>query len=221
MNKLISYLLVGICLICFSAFSSLAEEVPPEDTTPTPIFQENILVQETSIENARALTTQFQEHGQDELSQQVDFAKLIEFVKEKKGTALIGSINKEIKGSHKAEEIIEQVTETILRALSQEVNEDNMALYAPLVAKSFTDLLEQNDKPWFNMTTIGTYYNPSTQYTYNTLFVVEKNHILLMVPVKFTVVANISEDETLTISPEDKHDYKVHIEALKIISLNQ
>ncbi|GMQ57051.1 hypothetical protein AN1V17_14450 [Vallitalea sediminicola] len=182
-------------------------------------FNEYIFVSDGLIESAKTLSSDLQKLVNND-NLQFQTKKMLNFIKEQKNLGLIGTLKQSIDEENiKTSDLIEKITLLTIENLKLESNDTNVEKYKAIISNIFLNLIVQNDCGWLVIDSNYSEFDPITTYTYNVLFTVEKNGLIFSLPLNFKTTINGSTDDVLTISNDDKFDYKLEINGLKILKI--
>ncbi|QUH31627.1 hypothetical protein [Vallitalea guaymasensis] len=182
-------------------------------------FNEYIFVSDGLIESAKTLSSDLQMLVNND-NLQFQTKKMLNFIKEQENLGLMGTLKHSIDEENiKTSDLIEKITLLTIENLKLESNDTNVEKYKAIISNIFLNLIVQNDCGWLVIDSNYSEFNPITTYTYNVLFTVEKNGIIFSLPLNFKITINGSTDDVLTISNDDKFDYKLEINGLKILKI--
>ncbi|WP_113675025.1 hypothetical protein [Vallitalea guaymasensis] len=182
-------------------------------------FNEYIFVSDCLIESAKTLSSDLQMLVNND-NLQFQTKKMLNFIKEQENLGLMGTLKHSIDEENiKTSDLIEKITLLTIENLKLESNDTNVEKYKAIISNIFLNLIVQNDCGWLVIDSNYSEFDPITTYTYNVLFTVEKNGIIFSLPLNFKITINGSTDDVLTISNDDKFDYKLEINGLKILKI--
>lgn len=182
-------------------------------------FNEYIFVSDGLIESAKTLSSDLQMLVNND-NLQFQTKKMLNFIKEQENLGLMGTLKHSIDEENiKTSDLIEKITLLTIENLKLESNDTNVEKYKAIISNIFLNLIVQNDCGWLVIDSNYSEFDPITTYTYNVLFTVEKNGIIFSLPLNFKITINGSTDDVLTISNDDKFDYKLEINGLKILKI--
>jgi toxin len=182
-------------------------------------FNEYIFVSDGLIESAKTLSSDLQKLVNND-NLQFQTKKMLNFIKEQENLGLMGTLKHSIEEENiKTSDLIEKITLLTIENLKLESNDTNVEKYKAIISNIFLNLIVQNDCGWLVIDSNYSEFDPITTYIYNVLFTVEKNGIIFSLPLNFKITINGSTDDVLTISNDDKFDYKLEINGLKILKI--
>ncbi|WP_273326694.1 hypothetical protein [Vallitalea guaymasensis] len=211
------FIFIFISTLILSNITSFAESNTNDNSNSK--FNEYIFVSDGLIESAKTLSSDLQMLVNND-NLQFQTKKMLNFVKEQENLGLMGTLKHSIDEENiKTSDLIEKITLLTIENLKLESNDTNVEKYKAIISNIFLNLIVQNDCGWLVIDSNYSEFDPITTYTYNVLFTVEKNGIIFSLPLNFKITINGSTDDVLTISNDDKFDYKLEINGLKILKI--
>lgn len=211
------FIFIFISTLILSNITSFAKSNTNDNSNSK--FNEYIFVSDGLIESAKTLSSDLQMLVNND-NLQFQTKKMLNFVKEQENLGLMGTLKHSIDEENiKTSDLIEKITLLTIENLKLESNDTNVEKYKAIISNIFLNLIVQNDCGWLVIDSNYSEFDPITTYTYNVLFTVEKNGIIFSLPLNFKITINGSTDDVLTISNDDKFDYKLEINGLKILKI--
>lgn len=211
------FIFIFISTLILSNITSFAESNTNDNSNSK--FNEYIFVSDGLIESAKTLSSDLQMLVNND-NLQFQTKKMLNFIKEQENLGLMGTLKHSIDEENiKTSDLIEKITLLTIENLKLESNDTNVEKYKAIISNIFLNLIVQNDCGWLVIDSNYSEFDPITTYTYNVLFTVEKNGIIFSLPLNFKITINGSTDDVLTISNDDKFDYKLEINGLKILKI--
>ncbi|NDI34565.1 hypothetical protein [Chengkuizengella sediminis] len=227
MEKLITVLLVGVIVVFSSPYSmlSLVEadkgawiEQSLVETTDTSYFKEFIFVEEEKMQEAQKLSLDIQQAAMDVETNEIQLGNVIDFTQNREDLALAGTLNLTFESEMTTDTAVHQAATMILFHLELEPTEQNLELYEAAISEAFLNLKDQVDNHWMNIISDPHSKNHTT-YTYNMIFLVEKESVLLALPFIFTTELNASKEQVLNLSGNESFHFKVALKGVKMIKI--
>lgn len=211
------FIFIFISTLILSNITSFAKSNTNDNSNSK--FNEYIFVSDGLIESAKTLSSDLQMLVNND-NLQFQTKKMLNFIKEQENLGLMGTLKHSIDEENiKTSDLIEKITLLTIENLKLESNDTNVEKYKAIISNIFLNLIVQNDCGWLVIDSNYSEFDPITTYTYNVLFTVEKNGIIFSLPLNFKITINGSTDDVLTISNDDKFDYKLEINGLKILKI--
>lgn len=211
------FIFIFISTLILSNITSFAESNTNDNSNSK--FNEYIFVSDGLVESAKTLSSDLQMLVNND-NLQFQTKKMLNFIKEQENLGLMGTLKHSIDEENiKTSDLIEKITLLTIENLKLESNDTNVEKYKAIISNIFLNLIVQNDCGWLVIDSNYSEFDPITTYTYNVLFTVEKNGIIFSLPLNFKITINGSTDDVLTISNDDKFDYKLEINGLKILKI--
>jgi len=211
------FIFIFISTLILSNITSFAKSNTNDNSNSK--FNEYIFVSDGLIESAKTLSSNLQMLVNND-NLQFQTKKMLNFIKEQENLGLMGTLKHSIDEENiKTSDLIEKITLLTIENLKLESNDTNVEKYKAIISNIFLNLIVQNDCGWLVIDSNYSEFDPITTYTYNVLFTVEKNGIIFSLPLNFKITINGSTDDVLTISNDDKFDYKLEINGLKILKI--
>ncbi|MBS7531368.1 hypothetical protein IC619_012775 [Hazenella sp. IB182353] len=221
MQQLFILFLATITLMTFSnsnAMTISAESNVVKKTADISQFKEFIFVSNHKYEDAEKLVQDMEQAAIDSQTNKISLGNLIDFSKEREDLALQGTINLKFSGANQVSSLIEQIADQTLFHLGLPFTNANRELYQEKISNAFINLKEQEHMDWFDIHSDGDSNSPTT-YTYNMVFLIERDAVFLALPLILTVEIDTTEEKVLNLTKNDFINYELRQRGLRIMQL--